>query len=451
MSTAESASTRALRVTVLIIGGLAALVGSAVLIAGWGLGVGALKSVLPGLATMKANTALGITALGAGLALTASGGRLSGLGRLAAGAALVLASVTLAEYAFGWNAGIDQLIFIDRGPVPHPGRPALGTSVSMVLFGVALLVVRRPGLHVVKSVAGVAGSLIAWAAVTGYVFGAEGLQSVPFFSTVAVHTAVVTLLLGLGVLAAEPTFWPIRTALERSSGGVICRWLLPTAILAPPALGWLLGRAAMFSIYPDGFRWSLYSAVASLGSVWLIMMLASRITAMDAERAAAAELSRHDALTGLANRRAFDDFLMESFSLARRYRHALSLILLDIDRFKSYNDSYGHPAGDELLRRLGELLRSVARESDLVARIGGEEFAFVLPETDLAGAETLAERVRQEVERSAAFRRPVTVSLGIAAIGQETSGVSMLVHDCDVALYEAKGAGRNRVSVAIAA
>jgi len=445
----DSKSTRVLRVLIVVIGSFAAAVGCLVFIGGWVLGAGALKSVLPGLATMKVNTALCIAALGAGLGLCVGGGRLCAPGKVAAGFATVVGLVTLAEYVFGWNAGIDQLIFTDTSYPAHPGRPALATAAGIALYGTALLCVHRPGLQGVKSVAGVAGTLISWAAINGYVFG--GLQSVPLFSTVALHTAIIGLLLGLGVLAAEPTFWPIRVALERTPGGLVCRWLLPTAILAPPALGWLLDRAAVFSIYPAGFRWALYSAVASLGSVWLIMMLASRINAMDAERTAATELSRHDALTGLANRRGFDAFLLESFNLARRHRHALSLVLLDVDRFKSYNDAFGHPAGDELLRTLAGLLLSVGRETDLAARIGGEEFAIVLPETDLEGAEALAERVRAAVERSTSFRRPVTVSLGIAAISGDTAGPAMLVHDCDSALYQAKGAGRNRVSVALAA
>jgi len=440
---------RVLRVLPVVIGSFAAMVGCLVFIGGWVLGVGALKSVLPGLATMKVNTALCIAALGVGLALCVGGGRLCAPGKVAAGFAMLVGLVTLAEYVFDWNAGIDQLIFTDTSNPAHPGRPALSTAAGIVLYGVALLCVHRPALQGVKSVAGVAGTLVSWAAVNGYVFG--GLQSVPLFNSVALHTAIVGLVLGFGVLAAEPTFGPIRTALERTPGGVVCRWLLPFAILAPPTLGWLLDRAAMFAIYPAGFRWALYSAVASLGSVWLILMLASRIDAMDAERTAATELSRHDALTGLANRRAFDAFLLESFNLARRHRHALSLVLLDVDRFKSYNDAYGHPAGDELLRILGGLLQSVGRETDLAARIGGEEFAIVLPETDLEGAEVLAERVRAAVERSTSFRRPVTVSLGIAAISGDTAGPATLVHDCDSALYQAKGAGRNRVSVALAA
>jgi diguanylate cyclase (GGDEF)-like protein len=449
VTAADSESTPLLRVLLVAIGSSVAVAGCLVFVGGWVLGAGALKSVLPGLATMKVNTALSIAGLGAGLGLCVGGGRLCIPGKLAAGFALLVGLVTLSEYVFDWNAGIDQLFFTDISNPAHPGRPALATAAGIVLYGIALLCVHRPGLQGLKSVTGVAGTLISWAAVNGYVFG--GLQSVPVFSSVALHTAILGLLLGLGVLAAEPTFWPIRTALERSAGGVVCRWMLPTAILAPPILGWLLDRAALFSTYPAGFRWALYSAVASLGSVWLIMMLARRIDAMDAERTAATELSRHDALTGLANRRAFDEFLIEAFNLARRHGHALSLILLDVDRFKSYNDDYGHPAGDDLLRVLGGLLQSLGRETDLAARIGGEEFAIVLPETELEGAEVLAERIRAAVERSASFRRPVTVSLGIAAMARDTAGPATLVHDCDAALYRAKGDGRNRVSVALAA
>jgi len=449
MSAPDPKSARVLRVSIVIIGSFAAAMGCLVFIGGWMLGVAALKSVLPGLDTMKVNTALCIAALGAGLGLCAASGRPCVPGKVAAGFAVLVGLVTLAEYVFDWKAGIDQLIFTDTSYPAHPGRPAMATAAGIVLYGTALLCVHRPGLQGVKSVTGVAGTLVSWAAVNGDVFG--GLQSVPLFNSVALHTAILGLLLGFGVLAAEPTFWPIRTALERTPGGVVCRWMLPFAILAPPTLDWLLGRAAMSSAYPAGFRWALYSAVASLGSVWLIMMLARRIDAMDAERTAATELSRHDALTGLANRRAFDDFLLESFNLARRHRHALSLVLLDVDRFKSYNDAFGHPAGDELLRTLAGLLQCVGRETDLVARIGGEEFAIVLPETDLEGAEALAERVRAAVERSTSFRRPVTVSLGIAALAEDTAGPATLVHDCDAALYGAKEAGRNRVSVALAA
>jgi diguanylate cyclase (GGDEF)-like protein len=153
-------------------------------------------------------------------------------------------------------------------------------------------------------------------------------------------------------------------------------------------------------------------------------------------------------LTGLANRRSFDAFLLECFGLARRHQRSLSLLMLDIDRFKSYNDQYGHPAGDRLLTALGGLLSSLARQTDLVARVGGEEFAVVLPETDLAGARAIAERARAEVERSPLYERRVTVSIGIAELRAETTDCSMLVQEADKGLYRAKRAGRDRVMTA---
>lgn len=432
-----------------LIGVAALALGCSVLVGGWGFGIHALLSVLPGLSIMKANTALAVAALGTSLATTGPGRRPRTLSTATAALALALGLVTLAEYTFHWRAGIDQ--WLVRDPVTpaadFPGRPAFVTALMIALLGSALLCAYRPRLQLVKTVNALAASVIAWAALSGYVFGAQALSEVPGFASVALPTTAVGLLLGLGVLMAEPVSWPIGTVTDRGVGGTVCRWLLPPAILAPPALGWLLSHTSgLVGLYPSAFRWGLYSAASTFGSVWVILLLARRITLIDAERTAATVLSRHDALTGLANRRAFDSFLAEAFALARRHGHPLSLVLLDLDRFKSYNDEYGHPAGDDLLRGMGRVLRTLARETDLVARIGGEEFALVLPETDLPGARVLAERVRATVERSHRFRRPVTLSAGVAMIGGDSGDASSLIEDCDAALYRAKEAGRNRVA-----
>ena len=440
-------TTRALGVPCTGIGCAAMLLGCAVVLIGWGLGVDALRSVFPGLTPMRPNSAVGITALGVSLALARGRPRLRVFGQAAAAIALGIGLLTLAEYAFDWNAGIDELLFKGFGlnfgaPV---GRPALAAALMITLLAGALLCAPHPALHAGKSVGATTACLLAWAALNAYVFGPHALSEMLLFSSTALHTAAILLLLGIGVLATAPASWPIPTVVASGTGGIICRWLLPFALVAPPVLGWLLTRTGAQDVFPVEFDWALYSAASSLGSVWLIMMLAHRITLVDAERSAATELSRHDPLTGLTNRRAFDAFLLESFKLARRHQHALSLILLDVDRFKSYNDEYGHPAGDELLKGLGALLSSLGRGTDLVARVGGEEFAIVLPQTDLEGAGTLGERARAEVERSELFRRRVTVSVGIAAMTSRTATPATLVQECDAALYRAKRAGRNRV------
>jgi diguanylate cyclase (GGDEF)-like protein len=229
-------------------------------------------------------------------------------------------------------------------------------------------------------------------------------------------------------------------------GGVVCRWLLPPAVVVPPALGWLLSTPIAEGQHHTTLNWALYSVFSSAGSVGLILILARRIELLDAERSAATALSRHDALTGLANRRAFDEFLADSLSRAQRYSRALSLLSIDVDDFKRYNDSYGHPAGDEVLKVIARTFAAAAREADLVARIGGEEFAIVLPETDAAGARALGERIRSEVASLRQFRRPVTVSIGVATASRRTPTASVLVKQGDAALYAAKKSGRNCVA-----
>jgi diguanylate cyclase (GGDEF)-like protein len=446
----DSATVRRLHALSAAIGWFAALLAGVVLIGGWGFGIDALKSVLPGLSTMKANTALGIAALGANLVLMQiAGGRRSRLAaRTMAGSALAIGWLTLAEYAFRWNIGIDQLLFRDPAtPVAaFPGRPAAATALMIGLLAAAQLCTGRQALHIVRTIAALAASSVAWASLNGYVFGPQALREVPMFGSVALHTAASMLLLGIGVFAADPTSRPVRIVFARGTGGTICRWLLPAAVLAPPILGWLLSPAGVISTYPAPFRWAIYSAASSLGSAWLILLLAHRIATIDVERNVATQMSLHDPLTGLANRRAFDAFLLESFNLAKRHHHAMALVLIDIDRFKSYNDEFGHPAGDEVLKQISRLLSYEARETDLVARMGGEEFVIGLPETDLAGAQVIAERIRVAVERSALFRRAVTVSAGVAAVTAETTDTVMLLDACDRALYRAKAAGRNRVS-----
>lgn len=157
-------------------------------------------------------------------------------------------------------------------------------------------------------------------------------------------------------------------------------------------------------------------------------------------------LAATDGLTGVNNRAAFDERLEEEFDRAVRYDHPLSVILLDVDHFKAFNDTFGHPAGDAVLRAVAEQLTDAVRGADFLARYGGEEFAVVLPDTDLDGAMAVGERLRRAVADVRWDRRAITISVGVSTIRPDTPDAEALVQEADRALYCSKQAGRNRVS-----
>jgi len=157
------------------------------------------------------------------------------------------------------------------------------------------------------------------------------------------------------------------------------------------------------------------------------------------------ELSILDGLTGIYNRRFLELFLNKEVERCRRYQRGLSVIMLDIDHFKKYNDTYGHPAGDIILQKVAKLLQEHGRRLDIVARFGGDEFALILPETDQSGAAHLAEAIRARVEALFAADKGITISLGVASMYPGHDGSEELIQTADLALYEAKRGGKNRV------
>lgn len=178
--------------------------------------------------------------------------------------------------------------------------------------------------------------------------------------------------------------------------------------------------------------------------------VASRILsvheALARQNARLAELATVDELTGVKNRRRFREDLDMFFALWARQETPFSLVMLDVDHFKQYNDAFGHPAGDDVLRTVAGLLREGTRQQDVVARYGGEEFVVLLPSTTADDALNMAERLRERIEQSSWSLRNVTVSAGVSTTAPDITSSSSLVVAADQALYRSKRFGRNRVT-----
>ena len=157
------------------------------------------------------------------------------------------------------------------------------------------------------------------------------------------------------------------------------------------------------------------------------------------------ELATIDGLTKLKNHRSFRERMDEEFSRSKRYKSLFSILFIDVDYFKKFNDRFGHVAGDQALQGVGRLLKNIARTSDFVARYGGEEFAIILPETGQEGAMIIAERLRAAIANAVWEIHPVTISIGVSTYGEGFNNVTDLLDSADKALYDAKAAGRNCV------
>jgi diguanylate cyclase (GGDEF)-like protein len=283
--------------------------------------------------------------------------------------------------------------------------------------------------------------------------------------------AIAALATALLMLTLRPLPWPlihagvafgialITVAVERSGElhGAYAFYYLWVATFAayffsrPVAAGHLAliaaayGAVVLFEGGADqwGTGWAL-----TIGSLAIVAMLVrlqkERIDRLLVQLSKAADT---DVLTGLLNRRGFNRRLHRELQRARRSGQPLALVVADLDRFKAVNDQFGHPAGDEALRRVSALLGAVKRESDTMARIGGEEFGLVLPYTGRDGAQTMAERIRGTIRSEFADQRvALTSSFGIAVFPDDGDTQDLLMRAADTALYTAKELGRDRIA-----
>ncbi len=224
---------------------------------------------------------------------------------------------------------------------------------------------------------------------------------------------------------------------------------------------WLYSRDTLFARTPEGKPLQILGTAQDVTERRAaeqrleesLLLVSQANVQLDLQRMELAEanarleaLATTDGLTGLKNHRAFQECMEIEFQRAARYGTPLSVILLDVDCFKQYNDRFGHPAGDQVLKQVAQILQTEARSSDTAARYGGEEFVVVLPETDIRSATAVAERLRAAVENAPWLERRVTVSLGVATCEPTTENGAALVTQADAGLYHSKKQGRNCVT-----
>jgi diguanylate cyclase (GGDEF)-like protein len=179
--------------------------------------------------------------------------------------------------------------------------------------------------------------------------------------------------------------------------------------------------------------------------------LSQRLNARESELEKSTDLANRDFLTGLWNRRYLERRLSEQFALSRRHSNDLSLIYLDADHFKRINDTYGHASGDEVLKDLAEIMKSQLRKTDFLARVGGEEFVMVCPETDLPGALQVANKMRAKLAEHnflGSHKIKMTASFGIASLAElsPAEDAAVLMKKADEMAYKSKTSGRDRIS-----
>jgi diguanylate cyclase (GGDEF)-like protein len=293
---------------------------------------------------------------------------------------------------------------------------------------------------------------------------APTVEQMPAWETAFVLSlAVVSLVWGLGGWFVMPRDSLIHQAivyfyLMGVAGGAVATYsahalasaVAICALMLPVTIAFALQNVLELRVLAAGGVLYLAAALRSTRSFGFFLRQTFQLSyELNQAYGRARELSRTDDLTGLANRRAFVDLGTTALDQARRYDRALSLVMFDIDHFKQINDSNGHAAGDAVLRAVAGAVKQAARAADTPGRLGGEEFALLLPETGAAAATGLAERLRRDVAALAIpFNGTVlrcTCSFGVAERDQAVLDLDALLGRADAALYLAKAQGRNRV------
>ncbi|MGX5672756.1 diguanylate cyclase [Thermomonas fusca] len=397
---------------------------------------------------MRLTAALCVLLSGLALAMVGTGRRwVRRVASLLCTMVVVLAADSLLEYTHAGYRAIAAWLDAASGASQRPPvrMAELAACGFLLLGGQGLLVLNARAL-VLREMLGLGVLAIAMASLASFAFvlaqhGESLLERLPIL------TGVLLLFGTLGWMSSVPTTGLTRVSTAATLGGVLARSLLLPALLLP------LAYTFAFKLLET--RFGVSQVVAStLGAVftggslaWMIWLVAALLDRSERLREASLRLrdaADTDALTGLGNRRKLDEVLQGLLHQDRRQRLPFSLLMLDLDHFKAYNDDFGHQAGDDALREIGRLLRATLRPEDAAFRYGGEEFVLVIHGAHLHQLPAIAERVLHAIRANAWPLRPLTSSAGGAEACDADVAAASLLQRADAALYRAKDHGRDR-------
>ena len=366
--------------------------------------------------------------------------------------ALLIGFLRIVEIRSGWRILEGVGLFADvldrhrLGGIPITF--GWNTAVAVVAASVAGLsqTIGRPRLSQILSIAAFAPPLVS---IVGYSYGLDA-----FYGAMSLYTTLILLGLCAAILMSTAHRGVVSMVLSNFTAGKLARHILLAVVIIPFAGGMIVVH---MNDLDNDVPIALLVVCVALGNIAVTVRVLMEVEKLDRvrrrqERSSEFEAT-HDPLTTLANRRFFEFACTNEFARSRRFGTTLSLIMFDIDHFKSVNDKFGHSIGDQVLSTVGRVISHTRREVDLVCRYGGEEFVALLPDTSQEGAFTCAEKLRCEVgsvihHDAAGNPFSVTVSAGVAEKRLADANAEMTVRRADLALYSAKAAGRNRTCVA---
>jgi diguanylate cyclase (GGDEF)-like protein len=373
----------------------------------------------------------------------------SGLRNFLAVTAGLLGLLTLLEYSLRIDLHIDELMFRDGSEV-H-GRMAVATATNFVLLSIALLAAERKKSAVLSQLMVGAAGLLCVLASLANLYSVPALFSFGAKNGMAIPSMFCCLIVCGGILALQADRGLMAVITSDGPGGVISRMLLPAALFVPALLGWIQWKGQFtYELYSSSAGLALFTASLIVVFVSMILVGAALLNRSDLERMRMEFEASHDGLTKILNRTGILEMLRVELIRSGRERKPISVILGDVDHFKSVNDELGHAAGDEVLKEVARRLKLSLRDYDGVGRFGGEEFLMVLPACELSAAVKRAELICAAMASEPIvlpdLNRKVTMSLGVSVVEPTSPNrQDSLIQAADVALYEAKNGGRNQV------